>query len=366
VHQLLRLISLIILPITYLLAKICKANPSLVDWLYSGKLYPKVTLLIASLTKKLPFSVAEYALYALLGFAVLCLVIRLIALITFRKNALMKLVSLVITYVITCAYLVFFFYLLWGFNFYRTPIDERLALPNRDYSTQELYSLCVKLADDAAKLRTGLDEDTDGVFVFPAEEAFKAVADTYRAYGAEHELFAAEPANAKEVMWSTQLSKLNIAGVYVCYTAEPNVNCEQPALYLPFSAAHETAHYYGWAKEDQANFIAYMVCRGSDNKAVAYSASMHALSNCSSELYKRDNGMYTDLRTHYTEAMLRDLASYSRYYEQYKDTKASEVNDKINDSYLKLNGQTSGIIAYSEDVSLLLRYYDARFFFEKD
>ena len=250
IHQLLRLISLVILPITFILVKVCKSNPQLVDWLYSGKLYPKISSFIAAVTKGLPFSLAEYLLYALIILFAVTLIVRVIGLITFRKNSLMKLISLAITTALTAAYLLFFFYLLWGFNFYRTPIDKRLNLPERDYSKDELYALCIKLADDAAALRVGLPEDSNGVFTRDTNEIFTAVADTYKSYGAEHELFSRSPVKAKRVAWSNLLSRLNITGIFSCYTAEPNVNCEQPSLYTGFCSAHETAHYYGWAKED--------------------------------------------------------------------------------------------------------------------
>ncbi len=367
VHQLLRLPNLLILVLTFILAKVFRGNPQLTDWLYSGKIYPAVSRFIAGFTRKIPFSVVEYALYALIVLAALFLVVRVIALITLRKDSLMKLVSLIITFALTAAYLVFFFYALWGFNFFRTPIDSRLALPSREYSTEELLSLCEKLADDAAELRTGLEEDEDGVLKADSEALFEAIKEAYTEYGADHELFSNPVCGIKPVMASRMLSELRILGIYSGFTAEPNVNMDQPSVYLGFSAAHEVAHYYGWAREDEANFAAYIVCYTSKDPVLAYSAAMHALSNCVNDLSKRDFEAYKKLwNEHFSEGMERDLAAYSVYYKKYENSKAGDVNDKVNDSYLSFNGQEAGIAAYQQDVILLLRFYDAKGFFGRN
>lgn len=359
-HQLLRLPALIILPITYGLIKLFEHKPALTDSIYSNSFYPWVSKSIASLTRKIPFSVTEYAAYGLLAAAAIMLVIRIIKLILLRKEALMRFVSLIITIAIFASYGLFLFYLLWGFNFYRTPIDSRLDLPKREYGADEVYALCVKLADDASALREKLAEDDSGVLKSDdSKTLFASVAEAYADYGSTHELFKNPPPGIKPFNFSGLLSNMRILGFYSCYTAEPNINADQPSLFIGFTAAHESAHYYGWAREDEASFIAYLVCYKCKDKTASYSVTMHALNNCALLLSQMDSSRIGELLEHYSDGMKRDLEAYSRYYNKYEHSQAGDIAEHFNDSYLSFNGQEQGVDAYEHDVDLLLEYYDA-------
>ena len=358
-RQLLRLPALLILPVTYGLIKLFQANPAMVDYVYAAKFYPFISRVIEGVFGRFPFSVFEISAYVILGVVAVMLVIRVLSLILLRKESLVRLISFIITSAITASFLVFAFYALWGFNFYRTPIDKTLNLPNREYSDEELYTLCVKLAEDASKLREGLEEDADGVFAISDRKAyFESVRAAYDAYGSTHELYKNKAAAIKPFGFSKLQSKLKILGFYICYTAEPNVNTDQPSLYLGFSAAHESAHYLGWARENEASFIAYMVCGRATNKAVAYSVTMNALTDCAAKLSEADKQLAERLYELYSPAMLRDLKAYSDYYAVYQDSSAGNIAEQINNSYLTFNGQ-NGTDSYGEDVELLLRYFDA-------
>ena len=358
-HQLFRLPALIILPITYGLIKLFSSNSSLTDSLYCSWFYPRVSRLLLGLTRGLPFSVIEFAAYIIIAGFIITLVIRVIKLILIRKDALMKLVSILITIAVTASYAVFLFYLLWGFNFYRTPIDKRMDLPQREYTADELFALSVKLADDAKAIRDKLENDTGGALeTGDINELFKSVEATYNAYGSTHDLFENAAPIAKEFMFSGLLSRLRILGFYSGYTSEPNVNTQQPSLYLGYTAAHETAHFYGWAREDEANFVAYMICYRSENKTVAYSVTMHALTNCAARLAELDDPRLKELYSHYSDSMKRDIYAYNEYYSRFETSQAGDIAEHINDSYLSFNGQ-QGVKSYENDVDLLLRYYDA-------
>ena len=54
--------------------------------------------------------------------------------------------------------------------------------------------------------------------------------------------------------------------------------------------------------------------------------------------------------------MIRDLADYSRWTEQYKNDPLGSANNKINDAYLKHNGQTAGVNSYNDVAELLIAF----------
>ena len=143
------------------------------------------------------------------------------------------------------------------------------------------------------------------------------------------------------------------------FTAEANVNTHQPSLLLLSSAAHENAHSLGFAREDEANFIAYLACISSEDPSIRYSGAMLALINCGNALYKSAPDKAAALRETYSDAVLRDIAAYNQYWDRYEG-QVEEAFDSINDSYLKFNLQKSGVKSYGMMVDLMLAYYDLR------
>src|SRR5207248_11260701 len=105
-------------------------------------------------------------------------------------------------------------------------------------------------------------------------------------YAALDEAYRAEPllegaaapaVPPKPVYFSGLMSRLGISGVYSPFTGEPNYNALQPDFDLPFAVAHEMAHQRGFAREDEANFIAFLVCTKASNAYVRYSGYLGAL-----------------------------------------------------------------------------------------
>jgi len=63
------------------------------------------------------------------------------------------------------------------------------------------------------------------------------------------------------------------------FTGEANVNISMPHTSIPFTACHEMAHQIGFAREDEANFIAYIACKNHPSPDFQYSGILSALIN---------------------------------------------------------------------------------------
>ena len=84
---------------------------------------------------------------------------------------------------------------------------------------------------------------------------------------------------------------------------------------------------------------------------------MLALINSANQLYKCDKQLYDRLVSeYYSEAMLRDIADYNKYWDTYEGP-IEEAVDNMNDTYLKFNKQEDGVNSYGMMVDLLLAYY---------
>ena len=84
---------------------------------------------------------------------------------------------------------------------------------------------------------------------------------------------------------------------------------------------------------------------------------MLALMQCTNRLASVDEKRFYSVRERFfTPAMIRDLADYSRWTEQYKNDPLGSANNKINDAYLKYNGQTAGVNSYNDVAELLIAF----------
>ncbi len=88
------------------------------------------------------------------------------------------------------------------------------------------------------------------------------------AVGAYDSLAIAEPQFAYRVrsvkasLFSYPGLYIGFAGYYNPFTGEAQVNMLDPDFRLPYTTCHEMGHQLGYAKENEANFIGFLACRG--------------------------------------------------------------------------------------------------------
>ena len=362
-RQLLRLLNLLVVPITYFAVKGAAKLPKTVETVYSRKIYPVIRSAVSHVTRLVPPAVIELFVLAFAITFVIGLIIRLVRLFKRKEYAFVNLVSLFISVIIFAGYLFPAFYIMWGLNMFREPLEDKMALPEKQYTTEQLNAVCLDLAQNAARLREEVTVDTSGIFSADTDKLLDSVREACIRFGEENPDFKADCPKANQLLSSEYFSKCGIAGIYIFLTEEPCINVNEPCLYLAHSAAHETSHYIGYAHEEDANFLGFLICIGSDDPNVAYSGYMHALLNCGNALAGADKEAYSALYGTYTAGMTADIEDYRVHYRKYSDTKTWEKSNELNDNYLKFNEQEKGVLSYQEDVALILKYYDSIGFF---
>ncbi|MDT9120845.1 DUF3810 family protein, partial [Escherichia coli] len=75
------------------------------------------------------------------------------------------------------------------------------------------------------------------------------------------------------------------------YSGEGQVNTTIPRFLEPYVTTHEIAHQLGYAKENEANFVAFLVCRAYDNSAFRYSLYYDFYHYAIVEVYRRDTAL---------------------------------------------------------------------------
>jgi hypothetical protein len=137
------------------------------------------------------------------------------------------------------------------------------------------------------------------------------------------------------------------------------VNALLPQSELPFSAAHERAHAAGWAREDEANFLAWRACRDSGNADFQYSGALVASLYVVRTLLGVAPEPARALASRRSPAVQRDLEAIRAYLRAYEG-RLADAGERVNDAYLRSQGERRGVQSYGRMVDLLLAERRAR------
>ena len=345
-------LSLIPTAIVYLIARL---SPAFSDF-FNRYISQPLRLLYAKLTNFLPFSLAEGLLIllpVLLGFLLWHAV---------RKRTATRRHVLVYTAEILSIAVLLLVIFVWNFcvGYYTSPLDseDKLDLQRTEVSAQQLYETALILVDKvnthAAQVQYRYDDFS--VMPYSHDEMNRKLMAAYKDFCAEYDFMDTFGSRVKPVMLSEAMSYTHITGVYSYFTGEANLNVVFPDYSLPYTAAHELAHQRGIARENEANFIAFLVCIRSDDAYLRYSGYLNLYEYVASALYHADPELYNDARSRLVTPVRQELRAYSAFFDKYRESTVSEVSGAINNSYLQLQG-TEGTRSYGLVVDLAVAYY---------
>ena len=345
--------------------------PWFVEHVYARGVSFQISRALSVVTGLLPVSLAAILIPGVVLYLLVPFVLASVRVLRGRRRFLDALRGGALRTATLCAFAAAVFYLTWGLNYARAPLQARLGWPEMERPQDE--AAVRRLTDEIAALADEL--------VAAANEQYRAVAgsddlgrasgppDPSRAVDASFdEAFARvqrelglEPAvavprgGAKPFPASVLLSHLQLTGFYFPWTGEATYNRVTPAATLPHTVAHEKAHQRGIAREDEANFIGYLVCVLSDDPYARYSGALGAQRHLLTELFARDPARATAVRKRRLPGVQRDLDLANEYWQQYEGV-ASRVSYAVNDRYLKTQGIRTGVLSYAASRNLLVLF----------
>ena len=255
-----------------------------------------------------------------------------------------------------------YFCLAFGPCYFRNGLDENLGFSREAVSAEELRDCAVWLSSEIEAIEDQIAYGASGQSYMPYSyyEMTDKLNDAFAAYAAEADYISSFRASVKPVVLSVPMTYTHISGVYTFFTGEANVNVNFPDFCTPYTTAHEMSHQRGIAREDEANFVAFLVCMESDDVYIRYSALVNLLQYVSSALNRADRELYAQVyRSHYPAALRAELSAYSKFFDEYRQSTASTVVGAVNDTFLQSQGQTQGTQSYGLVVDLFVAYYKA-------
>lgn len=350
-----KLIIVLLTPLTILLNVITRRFPEFIEKYYSTYINKYIREALNSISALVSFSLGEMLFY-LLVIILMILVIKLLVAII-KRNFLKDLLNLGV--LISILYVLFM--VLWGFNYNRMPLNEVINIKVEKSSEKDLYALCEDLASRSNSLREKVQENSEGVTILPKgyKEAIVRASKGYTEAAKTFPVLSGKYAHPKVILSSPKMSYTGITGIYMPYTGEANINVNSPEFMIPNTAAHEMAHQRGFAREDEANYIAYLTCTLHPDDDFRYSGVMLALIYSMNALADKNLEDYKKVANMLSPGVKRDLKYQDEFWQKYQG-KVEELSNNVNDNYLKYNGQIDGVESYGRMVDLLLAEFKAK------
>jgi hypothetical protein len=249
------------------------------------------------------------------------------------------------------------FALNFGAGYHTSSVDKLLGLDRRDVSPEELRATAEYLAAEVNKYTDGLtfNKNSSSVMPYGYDTLSEKLLEAYDKVCDEHAFVSRFPSRVKPVMLSEPWTYTHIAGVYTYFTGEANINVNFPDYTIPYTAAHEMAHQRGIAREDEANFVAFLVCAASDDDYIRYSGYLNLYEYVSNALYRADKDAYAEVRAELDPVARMEMSAYSKFFDKYRENVAATVTETVNNTYLTIQG-TPGTKSYGMVVDLAVAY----------
>lgn len=327
--------------------------PEFAEW-YAGNVYPVWTGTLGRLSGIFPFSVVEMGLYAAIV-TLLVTGVRTIRHIVHGKDGGRRVLAWS-SGVFLFASVLFFLYV-WncGINYRRVSFSEKAGMDTGSYTVEELRETCEWLTEEVNQRTDQVMRDEDGEMYLASGERQAAV-EAMQKLGETYPDFKGYYPKPKGILVSEILSYQSLTGIYSPFTIEANYNADMQAYNIPFTQCHELSHLRGFMQEEEANFIAFLACAGTDRVDFQYSGYLMAGIYSTNVLYRVDKEAWQQVRGMLDEKAELDLKANSQFWDAYEGT-ISEISDKVNDTYLKVNGQADGVQSYDRMVDLLVAYH---------
>lgn len=294
----------------------------------------------------LPFSLGD-VLYVFLGIFILYSFIKL-----FKKDNRNK---TIIRFLLSINIIYFCYQIFWGMLYFQTPILYKLS-SQKEPDISKAKTLALKYLERCKTSRAMVQEDKNGVFIISDLNSIQTeilqrqkTLPQYISSKKASEINSFKPSLFKNIMSFT-----GILGYYNPFTAEAQYNSQLPATAIPFTSAHESSHQLGFAREQEANFIGYLVGVGSTNAELRYSTEYFTLKSLLRYIVEEDPDFVKSVQKNYSEGMKRDTAFEKSFVLKHQSW-LDDFFGFTNNLFLKSN-QQEGSITYSYFIDLLLNY----------
>ena len=185
---------------------------------------------------------------------------------------------------------------------------------------------------------------------------FSSAAAAYKAAAATYPFIEYSPKSVKPSLFSYLGNYLGFQGYYNPFSGEGQVNTTIPRFLEPFVTTHEIAHQVGYARENEANFVAFLACQQYESPAFKYSMYFDMYLYSVGELSRRDSLQARQYQNTVHPQVKKDQQAYRDFLFRHRNP-IEEVVMWGYGHFLRANNQPAGKRSYNEVVAWLIAYY---------
>ena len=319
-----------------LVAALLPYPASLVERLYSRGLYPRMQPLLTQASDVVSLAVLDIVVGILLVWMLVTVLGR-----WRKRGAVAAFVRLLTFALTTAAVLYLLFFVTWGLNYRRVPLEEKLAY-SRERISEEAAMRFAALAVE--RMNAGYAAAHGQTF--RPEPVLAALNAVHQHFGAPRPII---PARVKPSLFEHYFRYAAIDGMTVPVALEVILHPDLLPVELPFTWAHEQAHIAGYADESEANFVAWLACVRADDPLAQYSGWLDAYRIAVNALPRLRRAELPKL----ADGPREDLRAIAARYDRSSPAVRNAARNAY-DSYLRANRIEEGIANYGIVLQLLL------------
>jgi hypothetical protein len=250
--------------------------------------------------------------------------------------------------------LVFFFYMLWGFNYNRVRLEKQLNLAVMPLDLAALKAEAEWTVRMLAETRTLIPGATTAALapdILPPdlEAALRdSLSKVLKGAG-----FPAPGRVRVRPLWPGGLiMHFSSTGFYFPYFGEGYIAGNLMPSEKPFVTAHEMVHAFGITDEGGANLLGFLACASAGNPVIRYSGLLSYWNYVFADLARRSRQDAIKIAGRLPEGVIADIRAAQANWDRYRGP-LRKVALGVYERYLKSQGVEEGIKSYDRFVSLL-------------
>ena len=304
--------------------------------LYAERIYPLLGPIVAFVPSKLPFSMSGLLIAGLIIWIPASLALNLARWRRGRATAAQAAGALISAYLVVLACVFHSFFVFWGYNYLRPPLEKRLGFFYSELAVEQQTAASIRIIEEAVAARVEIDR-------WDRAELDRLIDRAIDVALTELEGRSTPVVSPLKGDFGTRLlARFGSRGVVSPWTLEAHADFGMPASLLPFTAAHEKAHLAGYAREREASFVAWYALTRSDDRRLRYAGYLGIVPYF---LNSTTRGLAAPLLT--------DLAAAASYQSEHVSETLMRTGRRAYSTYLRANRVESGLGDYRQVSQLI-------------
>jgi hypothetical protein len=253
--------------------------------------------------------------------------------------------------------LVFFFYVLWGFNYSRIGVEKQLRLEVQPLDLAAVKAEAEETGRALTAVRVAIPGAAntalgDGALPRDLEPLVRNVLSKVLAGSG---LPVTGRPRVRPLWPGGLMMRFSSTGFYFPYCGEGYTADNLTAAEKPFVTAHEMVHAYGITDEGAANFLGFLACASSDDPRVRYSGLLSYWGYVFPELARLSRDDARTLAARLPEGARADLRAAYENWQRYQGPVRAAA-EAVYERYLRSQGVKEGLRSYDRFVSLVVAW----------